>query len=96
MPEKLLRPADVAELLGVSYDCACQLMKSMRCVNMSRDPNAVRPRWAVTVSEKTLELKGDKMLTIRLNNSDSFFQEMPDNYLPAEKLQAENDILLVL
>lgn len=51
MPEKLLRPADVAELLGVSYDCACQLMKSMRCVNLSRDPNAARPRWAVTVSE---------------------------------------------
>lgn len=35
-------------------------------------------RGAVTVSEKTLELKGDKMLTIRLNNSDSFFQEMRD------------------
>ena len=35
-------------------------------------------RGAVTVSEKTLELKGDKMLTIRLNNSDQFFQEMRD------------------
>lgn len=51
MPEKLLRPADVAELLGVSYDCACQLMKSMRCINLTQKPGAVRPRLAVTASE---------------------------------------------
>lgn len=51
MPEKLLRPADVAELLGVSYDCACMLMKSMRCINLTQKPNAVRPRLAVTMSE---------------------------------------------
>lgn len=51
MPEKLLRPGDVAELLGVSYECACQLMKGMRCINLTQKPNAVRPRLAVTASE---------------------------------------------
>lgn len=51
MPENLLRPVDVAELLGVSYECACQLMKGMRRINLSPNPHVARPRWGVTESE---------------------------------------------
>ena len=48
---KLLRAADVAKELGVSYDAACELMRTMRCINLSPNPHVTRPRWGVTESE---------------------------------------------
>lgn len=53
MADRLLRKKDVAEVLGVSVPKAAELMKEMRCINLSRDPNSLRPRWAVTESELT-------------------------------------------
>ncbi len=44
MPEKLLRPADVAELLGVSYDCACMLMKSMQAHQLDPETRRGAPK----------------------------------------------------
>lgn len=51
MPERLLHPADVAEILGVTKRRASELMRTMRCVNVSRNPACMNPRWAVTASE---------------------------------------------
>lgn len=53
MADRLLRKKDVAEVLGVSVPKAAELMKEMRCINLSRNPNSLRPRWAVTESELT-------------------------------------------
>ena len=47
-------------------------------------------RGAVTVSEKVLEGKSDKPVTIRLNNTDVFFQEMRDyNVVKVARVLAE-------
>ena len=51
MPERLLHPADVAEILGVTKRRASELMRTMRCVNVSRNPACMKPRWAVTAGE---------------------------------------------
>lgn len=51
MPERLLYPADVAEILGVTKRVASDLMRTMRCINVSRNPAGPKPRWAVTASE---------------------------------------------
>lgn len=53
MAGKLLRKQDVAQVLGVSVPKAAELMKEMRCINLSRNPDSLRPRWAVTEEELT-------------------------------------------
>lgn len=53
MADRLLRKQEVAEILGVSVAKAAELMKEMRCINLSRNPDSLRPRWAVTDSELT-------------------------------------------
>ena len=51
MTERLLTKHDVGAMLGVSPKKAAELMKQMRRINISRDPNSQRPRWAVVESE---------------------------------------------
>lgn len=51
MPDRLLFPKDVAAILGCTLDTARDLMRGMRCINTSRNPDGPRPRWAVTCTE---------------------------------------------
>ena len=86
MPEKLLRPADVAELLGVSYVCACMLMKSMRCINLTQKPGAVRPRLAVTMSEI------DRWQKARTQNPDAYWA-YPASPVKGKGGKAKNNVV---
>ena len=53
MAERLLAPKDVAKILGVGYEKAVLLMRSMRRINISTNPASCRPRYVVTESELT-------------------------------------------
>ena len=53
MVERLLAPKDVARILGVGYEKAVLLMRSMRRINISTNPASCRPRYVVTESELT-------------------------------------------
>lgn len=51
MADRLLFPKDVAAVLGCTVETARDLMRGMRCINTSRNPDGPRPRWAVTRTE---------------------------------------------
>lgn len=51
MAERLLAPKDVAKILGVGYEKAILLMRSMRRIDISTNPASFRPRYVVTESE---------------------------------------------
>lgn len=51
MADRLLFSKDVAAVLGCTVETARDLMRGMRCINTSRNPDGPRPRWAVTRTE---------------------------------------------
>ena len=91
MIERLLNKHDVADRLQVSPKKAACLMKQMRRINISSNPNSQRPRWVVTESEidrwKMLSMQEPQLAAVEKPRRKPTFTYDPNLFEPDGRIK---------